>query len=488
MIKTLLESKSNWAVAKINEVVEEFQPGFACGRRQDNGYVQLRMNNIGLEGKVVTNSLLRVPKLETNLEKYKLKKRDIIFNNTNSAELVGKTVIFNDEIENCVYSNHLTRIRVNENLILPEFLVNYLRLEQRKGTFELLCRRFVGQAAVPRESLLNLEFLLPPINEQKRIIQKIEELFKESKSARESLDKIPQIMKKFKQSVLASAFKGELVPQDPNDEPAEKLLEKIEVGRKTTKITKKIELDENDLSEIPQNWKWAPLGDLLDNLQYGTSDKASATAETGIPILRMGNIQEGKLDLSSLKYIKLETKELQKYILQKNDILINRTNSPELVGKSAMFNTDKNFVFASYLIRLTTVRNLVIPQYVNYVINSLYGRRHVEKVRHQVAGQSNINSGDIRQMPIPLSPLNEQRRIVSKIAELFSFADQIEKSVEETKKRAGRMDQAILAKAFCGELVPHDPNDEPASVLLERIKQEKEMGLKQTTVKERRRK
>lgn len=142
---------------KINEVIESLQPGFACGKRDENGFIQLRMNNIGLRGKIITDSFLRVPKSETNIDKYRLKSGDVIFNNTNSPELVGKTAIFNNEFEDCVYSNHLSRIRVNYDMIIPEFLTYFLVKEQKKGTFEFLCRRFVGQAAVPRESLLKIE-------------------------------------------------------------------------------------------------------------------------------------------------------------------------------------------------------------------------------------------------------------------------------------------------------------------------------------------
>ncbi len=487
MTNALLQNlQEKWSTTKFRDVILSLQPGFACGKRDDKGYIQLRMNNIGLGGRVITDSFLKVPKSETNLKKYLLQNGDVIFNNTNSPELVGKTVLFRGEINNCVYSNHLTRIRVNNDLTTPDFVTHFLRIEQRKGTFQLLCRRFVGQAAVPKESLLNLDFPLPPINEQKHIVSKIDELSKESKSAREALDKIPQIMKKFRQSLLTTAFRGEIVSQNPNDESAKTLIERIRDSKE--KHGKKIELDESDLSTIPTNWVWVSLGELLEYLQYGTSEKASATSETGVPILRMGNIQDGKVDLAKLKYIILGKKELQKYLLQENDILINRTNSPELVGKSAIFDLDTNFVFASYLIRLITIKDIALPKYVNHVINSIYGRRHVERVRHQVAGQSNINSDDIRRMPIPLAPLDEQRRIVNKIEELFSFADQIERSVDEAKKRTDKIDQAILAKAFRGELVSQDPNDEPASVLLERIKQEKELEIKQTKVKQKNKK
>jgi type I restriction enzyme S subunit len=446
-----------WYMAKFQDIVDSLQPGFACGKRDENGFVQLRMNNIGLEGKIITDSMLKVPKSETNLEKYRLKKDDVIFNNTNSTALVGKTALFDDEIEDCVFSNHLTRIRVNHELTLAKFVVNFLRLEQKRGTFELLCRRFVGQAAVPRESLLNLGFPLPPINEQKRIISKIEELFNESKTVRKVLDKSMSTMKRLRQFVLASAFRGKLVPQDPDDEPA-----------KNRWGIKNIPLSDKDLPTIPSKWCYRKLREISERVSVGHVGPTSqyyCDKSLGIPFIRSQNVRPGKLDLEGIRYITVDFhNRLKKSQLLSGDLLIvrvgaNRGDSCIVPNKIGDMNC-ANIVFARPFNG--------ISEYLEFYFQSDYCQRKLIELTTGSA-QGVINTKSVAEIPVPIPPLEEQIRIVNRIRETFSFADQIEKSVEEARKHVGNIDHAILTKAFHGDLVPQDPKDEPASILLERI-------------------
>lgn len=487
MTNTLLQNlQEKWSTTKFRDVILSLQPGFACGKRDDGGYIQLRMNNIGLEGRVITDSFLKIPKSETNLKKYLLQNGDVIFNNTNSPELVGKTVLFRGELDNCVYSNHLTRIRVNENLTTPEFVTHFLRLEQRMGTFQLLCRRFVGQAAVPKDSLLDLDFPLPPINEQKRIVSKIEELSKESKSAREALDKMPEIMKRFRQSVLAKAFRGELVPQDPNDEPAEKTLEKLRIEKREKlkkepiakgRKNKQIEYEESEpldiekLSELPVGWTLSRLGEITNIIGGGTPKReVRSYYDNGkIPWVTPTDIDPKKILPISKTAIYITNRGLRESsarLFPKGTVLFSSRAS---IGKIAIADTEmsSNQGFAN-----------IIPDKILDSEYLAYGLRNfVREIESLGSGTTflEVAKSSLKQFPFPLAPLGEQKRIVKRIKELFSFADQIEKSVEEAKKRIDKIDQAILAKAFRGELVPQDPNDEPASVLLERITKKKEL-------------
>ncbi len=346
-------------------------------------------------------------------------------------------------------------------------------------------QRGISYPAVTDRDLYSSLIAYPPFPEQHRIVEKIERLLAESRTAREALDRVPALLKRFRQTVLAKAFRGELIERDPSDEPASMLLERIREERRwkwdephgspavalragkagdsataarTTKGAKGKKYvepeppDTSDLPELPEGWCWAIVGDVIDLLQYGTSVKADSNEKSGIPVLRMGNIQDGQIDVSDLKFIDPAKDDIPKYLLTRNDILINRTNSPELVGKAAHFDADGNYIFASYLIRLLVNPKAILPQYLVWVINSEIGRRHIATVKHQVAGQANINSQNIRDMPVPLAPLAEQRRIVAKIETLFAQADAIERAAEVARRRAGKVDQAVLARAFRGEL------------------------------------
>ena len=159
-----------------------------------------------------------------------------------------------------------------------------------------------------------------------------------------------------------------------------------------------------------------PLGSLLDLVQYGTSEKANTRGQ-GVPVIRMNNIVDGDLSLESLKHIELREKDIRVLELCDGDILFNRTNSKELVGKCAVFGESGQYVFASYLIRERTDPNRAIPDYVVWALNSPIGRQQINAMSRQIIGQANVNSGELRSLQVPLPPLDVQRRIMDKVAD-----------------------------------------------------------------------
>ena len=143
----------------------------------------------------------------------------------------------------------------------------------------------------------------------------------------------------------------------------------------------------------------------------------------------MGNIQAGRLDLADLKYVDPAEADVAAYTLERGDLLFNRTNSPELVGKAAVFDAELPAVFASYLIRLTCDPRLADSRYVAFWINSPWGRQWARAVRTDCVSQSNINAAQLLALPVPLPPLAEQRRIVARVEALFARADAAEARV-----------------------------------------------------------
>jgi type I restriction enzyme, S subunit len=192
------------------------------------------------------------------------------------------------------------------------------------------------------------------------------------------------------------------------------------------------------------------LGDVLTKSQYGTSAKATADGK-GFPVLRMGNIKSGHFDFSDLKYMELSDAELEKYRLNVGDILINRTNSLELVGKSAVFQKEEgDWVFASYLVRLVVDSSKAIPEFVNASINSRIGRAYVYATARRAIGMVNINAKEIAKMPLPLPSLEKQAQIVSQIKEARIASQSL---LEELDIKAiESLPNSILRKAFAGEL------------------------------------
>src|SRR5690606_7728729 len=166
--------------------------------------------------------------------------------------------------------------------------------------------------------------------------------------------------------------------------------------------------------------------------------------------------------------------EFPRLLLEPGDILFNRTNSAELVGKTAVYPGYPNpCSFASYLIRGRTLPG-ADPRYVSAFINSPFGREWVASVVSQQVGQANVNGSKLKALTIPLPPAAEQERIVSELQRLTSLMDNLAAAIVQHLSRARVLRQAILRRAFTGRLAPQDPNDEPASVLLERIRAQRQ--------------
>jgi len=304
---------------------------------------------------------------------------------------------------------------------------------------------------------------IPPLNEQRRIVEKLEKLLAKVDTCKQRLDKIPNILKRFRQSVLAAACSGRLTADwrenNPDVESASELL-----GKSVQEI----------LFELPQNWYLVSVADVIKNLKYGTSKKCSYDSQ-GIPVLRIPNVSNGTIDHSDLKYAEFSEKEYEELKLIQGDILIIRSNgSVSLVGKSAIIGkAEIDFAYAGYLIRLRPNCQLIDPTYLNMVLSSYEVRLQIEIPARSTSGVNNINSQEVKQLKIPVPPLAEQQEIINRVQTLFKLADQIEQRYQKAKNHIDQLTQSILAKAFRGELVPQDPNDEPASVLLERIRAER---------------
>ena len=330
---------------------------------------------------------------------------------------------------------------------------------------------------------------LPPLPEQHRIVAEIEKQFTRLDASVAALKRVQANLKRYRASVLKAACEGKLVPTEAelarlegrDYEPANRLLERILAERRARwesqvkrgrKYEEPVASDTSALSELPEGWVWATLDQVSYRIQYGTSSKAGSDA-TGIPVLRMGNIQDGDLDLSNLKYLSAQDVDAQKTLLEHGDLLFNRTNSAELVGKCAVFKgAPSRACFASYLIRVSFEGFL--PEFACAYINSEHGRRYISQVRNQQVGQANVNGTKLAAMPIPVPPFGEQRRIVAEVERRLSVVQKAEVSIEANLRRVERLRQSILKQAFSGKLVPQDPGDEPASALLERIRVERE--------------
>jgi type I restriction enzyme S subunit len=208
--------------------------------------------------------------------------------------------------------------------------------------------------------------------------------------------------------------------------------------------------DEVETGIKERAWAVRELGDVALSFKYGTSDKAHAEP-IGVPVLRMGNLQAGHLDTRDLKYIELEAADLKRYRLSPGDVLINRTNSLELVGKAATFSVpDGDWVYASYLVRVEVDRRTVLPEFVTAVINSRMGRDYVARTARRAIGMVNLNAKEMAKFPMPVPTLDEQREVVEKLRLARQAAEELRSLM--TDPGLSTLRQAVLRKAFAGDL------------------------------------
>jgi type I restriction enzyme S subunit len=222
------------------------------------------------------------------------------------------------------------------------------------------------------------------------------------------------------------------------------------------------------------------LADIRTGVTKGRDLSRFATIE--VPYLRVANVQSGYLDLRVVKTIKIKASELDKYKLQANDILFTEGGDRDKLGRGTVWRGEvepcihQNHIFCARLYNAG-----VDPQWISLASQLPYARDYFWSTASQTVNLASTNTTNLRAFPVPLPPSKEQRCIVSRIEALFAQADAIEAAVEAARRRLDRLDQAILARAFRGELVPQDPDDEPASVLVERIRQERAAGAAQKT-------
>ena len=336
------------------------------------------------------------------------------------------------------YNVAMVKVHIPEE-IHRQFVYHLLNSEIFQAPLRLLSRS--AQSGFNKQNLSNIDLPFPPLAEQKRIADKLDTLLARVEACRARLERVHVILKRFRQAVLAAATSGELT----------------EDWRKNKDKSKKYRL--------------VSLAETGSDFRYGSSTKSQPSGK--VPVLRMGNIQDGKLDWSDLVFSSNHD-EISKYKLSSGDVLFNRTNSPELVGKTAVFKGEQPAIYAGYLIRIRCGSEL-LPDYLNYCLNSPAGQEWRWRVKSDSVSQSNINAKKLATFQFELPPIEEQREIVRRVETLFDLADQLESRCRTAQTQVEYLRPSLLSKAFRGELVPQDPNDEPASVLLERIRGKRAM-------------
>ena len=399
----------SWPMVKLGDVISfirgiTFKPEDLVENFSAGSTVVMRTKNVQVAG-LDCSDLISVPSSFIKRKEQKLRYGDLLLSSANSWELVGKTCFCNELDFDATAGGFISIIRAMPKALDSKYLYYWISSPEIQHAIRHCGRKTTNISNLDVERFKSLEIPLPPLAEQQRIAT--------------ILDKADAIRQKRQQAIkLADDFLRSV------------FLEMF-----------------GDPVTNPKGWTVGTIRDLVTSVNYGTSAKASET-DGEFPILRMGNITyEGKWDFTDLKYIDLSEKDQDKYLARKGDLLFNRTNSKELVGKTAVFNEEESMAIAGYLIRVRT-NELGNPWYISAYLNSIHGKQTLLNMCKSIVGMANINAQELQDIQIMLPPVSLQDRFASIVN---AVNERLSKNAVSSNYLTDLFN-ALSQKAFSGQL------------------------------------
>lgn len=421
---------------------------------------------------------------------------DILVSRSNTVSLVGASVLVGTCRPKLLLSDKSLRLRYSDR-ISARWLQGSLAAPHAR---DQLSAHATGTSDsmrnISQDDVLSLRLLLPPRNEQERIADALDEILSDLDAGVEALKRAQAKLKLYRASVLKAAVTGELTADwraaHPEAESASDLLARILKERRRlweaeqfrkyeaagkrlpanwkSKYKEPVAPDTTKLPELPKGWCWACLDQLAWSSGYGTSVKCGAQIG-GAAVLRIPNIVSGRIDTKALKFAPVGHVIEPEGFVQIGDLLIVRTNgSRTLIGRGAVLSSlASSFTFASYLIRIRLVPEIPLLSWISAIWDSMLVRTWIEERAATSAGQYNISLGVLSTLPVPLPPVSEIGSAVEILDEQLSVEVHVREDLKRKLESVAALRQTALRHAFTGQLLPQDPNDEPAHVLLERI-------------------
>ncbi len=369
------------------------------------------------------------------------------------------------EVDNTIITGNFWAYDVDTDLINIDWFNQFTNSPAFYEVCERASSGITHRKYLDEKFFLNYQILLPSVEEQLIQIKKINSQKVSFGKLSTELSHQLNLVKKLRQQLLQDAVQGKLVSQNKKDEPASELLKKIKaeklnsVGlkpnakKKTNSLALKSETNikpEEIPFQIPDNWVWCRLGEILTEIKYGTSQSCDYDYTKNSKVLRIPNVSSGVLDGEDLKYTNLSEKEISELALEKDDILIIRSNgSRELVGRTVLVTPEFiGFAYAGYLVRFRFNKELTNARYFWTATKAPFFRELLEKPLRTTVGINNINTQEMSNLFLPLPPLEEQNRIVQKLDELMAYCNKLEASIKQSQAQNETLLQQVLREAL----------------------------------------
>nr|WP_217902452.1 restriction endonuclease subunit S [Xanthomonas hortorum] len=432
---------AGWASCQLGDLLDHIQAGknVKCDERppegEEPGLVKISAVTWGKFDELESKTLLSDDGLEA---RNKIQPGDLLISRANTLELVGAPVIVHAITKNLYLSDKVLRLDIAEPL--RAWALACLKSKSGRSQIEALATgNQLSMRNISQDALRSIELPLPPLAEQKRIAQKLDALLAQVDTLKARIDAIPALLKRFRQSVISHGVSGSLA------------------------------VDQH-ASFDTTTWRHMRAEDVCTKVQSGGTPKEGFTTE-GIPFLKVYNIVDGLIDFEYRpQYIAADIHQgsCRKSITSPGDVLMNIVGPP--LGKIAVVPQGVDEWNINQAITLFRPSESISSAWIHLVLLEGTNIRRISQETKGSAGQVNISLSQCRDFVFPIPPTQIQDEIVRRVEQLFTYADQLEAKVATAQQRINTMTQSLLAKAFRGELVPQDPSDEPASVLLERIR------------------
>jgi type I restriction enzyme S subunit len=461
-------SRINFRSPKLRELVDDFEVTFLPMAAVDE-----------VLGRIAEPQVRRIGEVRKGYTPFS--EGDVLFAKITPSMENGKAAIARGLCNGIGFGSTEFHVISPKPNVLAEYVFYFIRQitfrEDAKANFA----GTAGQLRVGKEFLESYEIPLAPLAEQERIVAEVEKQFTRLDAAVSALRRVQGNLARYKAAVLKAACEGRLVAQDPNDEPASELLARIlaerrrqwEASGKKGKYQEPVgvDVDAAGLPELPSGWVLASLEAISDALG-GYAFRSQDYSDRGYQVLKIGNVKTNRLELAAKPSCisEVEPSVVEKYLLARNDVVITLTGTRKKrdYGFVAIVKNESYLLLNQRVARLRFSSQLN-ADYCLIALQSRYFQDRFFSYETGNVGQGNVGMAAITKEPIAVPPILEQKRIVDEVERRLSVVQTMEQVIEANLARAERLRQTILQRAFSGQLVAQDPNDDPAGVVVEEI-------------------
>jgi type I restriction enzyme S subunit len=421
-----------WTWATIGDLAADLRYGTSAKTSAEVGDMPvLRMGNLSSSGELLLDNLKYLPTHHPDIAQVTLISGDVLFNRTNSIELVGKSAVYRGQIAPCAFASYLIRVRL-ASACIPEYLVACLNSPLGKEWVRTVASQQVGQANINGSKLKEFGIPLPPLAEQRRIVSEIDSQFTMLRAAVGNLESCLQRLRVYRNAVLRAAFAG------------------VAGG-----------------DSVPLG----DLGDVVGGVTKGQNRSASSIVRS-VPYLRVANVQRGYLDLHDVRLIDATDAEVERLALKPGDVLLNEGGDRDKLGRGWIWRGELPLcVHQNHVFRVRLKPGTALPEFISWYANSVGQQYFFQEGKH-TTNLASISLTKLRAFPVPRLPVPAQQRVILELERRLSVSDSLARVLQMNARRAERLRQAILKRAIEGRLVAQDPRELCSRLgLLKRVSQ-----------------